>query len=67
LGGFIIPPFLGATVDALGSRGYAGGFFAYVILAVIAIAVSWNFHHLDLKTRRAPPPALLFGAGLLPS
>ncbi|MDE2167446.1 MAG: MFS transporter [Alphaproteobacteria bacterium] len=56
LGGFIIPPFLGATVDALGARGYAGGFFAYVILAVIAIAVSWNFHHLDLKTRRQPPP-----------
>ena len=27
LGGFIIPPFLGAVVDALGTQGYAGGFF----------------------------------------
>ncbi len=53
LGGFIIPPFLGATVDALGTRGYAGGFFAYVILAVIAIALSWNFHRLDLRGQRA--------------
>ena len=26
--------FLGAVVDALGTRGYAGGFFAYVVLAV---------------------------------
>ncbi len=47
LGGFIIPPFLGATVDALGQRGYAGGFFAYVVLAVIAIGVSWNFRRID--------------------
>ena len=30
LGGFVIPPFLGAVVDALGTAGYAGGFFAYV-------------------------------------
>jgi nitrate/nitrite transporter NarK len=36
LGGFIIPPFLGAVVDALGTQGYAGGFFAYVVLAVMA-------------------------------
>ncbi len=32
LGGFVIPPFLGAVVDALGTHGYAGGFFAYVVL-----------------------------------
>jgi len=49
LGGFIIPLFLGATVDALGSAGYAGGFFAYVILAIAAIGVSMNFWRLDLK------------------
>lgn len=55
LGGFLIPPFLGATVDALGAQGYAGGFFAYVILAAIAIVVSWNFHRLDLKMRRRAP------------
>ncbi len=51
-GGFIIPPFLGATVDALGKQGYAGGFFTYVILAAIAILVSWNFHRLDLRPTR---------------
>jgi MFS transporter, NNP family, nitrate/nitrite transporter len=47
LGGFIIPPFLGAVVDAMGTQGYAGGFFAYVLLAVMAIGVSIYFWHLD--------------------
>ena len=51
LGGFIIPLFLGATVDALGSAGYAGGFFAYVVLAMGAIGVSLNFWRLELKAR----------------
>ena len=53
LGGFIIPLFLGATVDALGSGGYAGGFFAYVVLAIGAIGVSLNFWRLDLKGQAA--------------
>ena len=52
LGGFIIPPFLGAVVDALGTTGYAGGFFSYVILAVMAIVVSGYFWFLD---RRGTP------------
>src|SRR5271167_557419 len=47
LGGFIIPPFLGAIVDALGTQGYAGGFFAYVVLAVMAIGVAGYFWYLD--------------------
>lgn len=47
LGGFIIPPFLGAVIDALGTRGYAGGFFAYVVLAIMAIGVSAYFWYLD--------------------
>jgi NNP family nitrate/nitrite transporter-like MFS transporter len=55
LGGFIIPPFLGATVDALGVGGYAGGFFAYVVLAVIAIGISIYFWRLD---KRAAPPKI---------
>ena len=55
LGGFIIPPFLGAVVDALGVDGYAGGFFSYVILAVMAIAVSGYFWFLD---RRGKPTAV---------
>ncbi len=46
-GGFIIPPFLGAVVDALGLHGYAGGFFAYVILALVAIGISWGFIRAD--------------------
>ena len=50
LGGFIIPPFLGAVVDALGTQGYAGGFFAYVLLAAMAIAVSGYFVHLDRRS-----------------
>jgi len=54
-GGFVIPIFLGAVVDALGTGGYAGGFFAYVVLAVIAIAISIYFWRLD---RRVMPSTL---------
>jgi len=60
LGGFIIPPFLGAVVDAMGAQGYAGGFFAYVLLAVMAIGVSAYFQHLDRGTKSTPVgPALV--------
>ncbi len=48
-GGFVIPPFLGAVVDALGTRGYAGGFFAYIVLAAVAVVVSLYFWHLDRR------------------
>ncbi len=41
------PPFLGADVDALGASGYAGGFFAYVLLAAMAIGVSAFFWRLS--------------------
>ncbi len=51
LGGFIIPPFLGAVVDALGTQGYAGGFFAYVVLALVAVAVSAYFWYLDRSSK----------------
>jgi MFS transporter, NNP family, nitrate/nitrite transporter len=51
LGGFIIPPFLGAVVDALGTQGYAGGFFAYVLLAAMAIGVCAYFWLLDRSSR----------------
>ena len=54
LGGFIIPPFLGAVVDALGTQGYAGGFFAYVVLAAMAIGVSAYFWHLDRSSKSTP-------------
>jgi MFS transporter, NNP family, nitrate/nitrite transporter len=61
LGGFIIPPFLGAVVDALGPQGYAGGFFAYVVLAAMAIGVAAYFWYLDRggKSRVAVGPAAL--------
>jgi MFS transporter, NNP family, nitrate/nitrite transporter len=62
LGGFIIPPFLGAVIDALGTSGYAGGFFAYVVLAIMAIGVSAYFWHLDRSRNKpaiGPAPALL--------
>jgi len=52
VGGFIIPPFLGASVDVLGTSGYAGGFFAYVVMAALATGVSWNFIWLDRRSRR---------------
>ncbi|HMK70137.1 MAG TPA: MFS transporter, partial [Xanthobacteraceae bacterium] len=61
LGGFIIPPFLGAVVDALGTQGYAGGFFAYVVLSVMAIGVAAYFWHLDRRSKfaKAARPAVL--------
>jgi len=53
LGGFIIPPFLGAVVDALGTQGYAGGFFAYILLAAMAVGLSIFFWHLDHGSKSA--------------
>jgi len=53
LGGFVIPPFLGAVVDALGAQGYSGGFFAYVVLALMAVGVSAYFWHLDRSSKHA--------------
>jgi len=61
LGGFIIPPFLGAVVDALGTQGYAGGFFAYVVLAVMAIGVSAYFWQLDRSSKATPTVAPAIG------
>jgi NNP family nitrate/nitrite transporter-like MFS transporter len=57
LGGFIIPPFLGAVVDALGTQGYAGGFFAYVLLALLAIGVAGYFWRLDRSAWAISPKA----------
>lgn len=56
LGGFIIPPFLGAVVDAVGTQGYAGGFFAYVLLAVVAIGVAGYFWRLDRGAKISMTP-----------
>ncbi len=50
-GGFLLPPFLGATVDAMGQQGYAGGFFAYVVLAAASIGISAHFVRLDRHER----------------
>jgi len=63
LGGFIIPPFLGAVVDAMGPQGYAGGFFAYVLLAAMAVGLSIFFWHLD----RGSKPALKAGPAMSPT
>lgn len=40
-GGFIVPPILGIFTDLYGKKGYAQGFWVYVILAAIAILVSF--------------------------
>ena len=42
-------------------QGYAGGFFAYVVLAVVAVGVSAYFWHLDRgsKSTTAVTPAIL--------
>jgi NNP family nitrate/nitrite transporter-like MFS transporter len=51
LGGFVIPPLLGLFATALGARGYAGGFFVYVVLGAAAIAVAFGF----VRTSRRIP------------
>lgn len=51
LGGFIIPPFLGASVDAMGKQGYAGGFFAYILLAMVSIVISMGFIRKDRRAQ----------------
>ncbi|KLU64894.1 putative nitrate transporter NarT [Desulfosporosinus acididurans] len=40
-GGFVVPPLLGIFTDLYGKKGYALGFWVYVVLAVIAILVSF--------------------------
>lgn len=47
IGGFFIPPVLGAFVDAMGIQGYRGGFFVYVVLAAFSIAVVFGFKRLQ--------------------
>lgn len=43
VGGFVIPPILGMFASALGTQGYAGGFFVYIVLAAASIMVSIGF------------------------
>lgn len=50
-GGFVVPPILGTFIDISGTKGYAQGFWVYVILAVLAICVS-----IYLKSRSNQSP-----------
>jgi NNP family nitrate/nitrite transporter-like MFS transporter len=56
LGGFLIPPILGAFVDVLGPVGYAHGFFVYVVLSLAATALAVAFMRAE---KAAPAPAPL--------
>ena len=49
LGGFVVPPILGVFVDVMGKAGYAKGFVVYVVLALVAIAISY---FLYIKNRK---------------
>lgn len=40
-GGFVVPPLLGIFTDLYGVEGYAKGFTVYVILALLAIMISY--------------------------
>ncbi len=51
LGGFVIPPILGAFVDVLGPVGYARGFFVYVVLGVAATALAVAFVRAESAAR----------------
>lgn len=41
LGGFFIPPLLGAIVTARGQAGYAQGFYIFVVLSLMAIVLAF--------------------------
>jgi NNP family nitrate/nitrite transporter-like MFS transporter len=51
LGGFVIPPILGAFVDVLGPAGYARGFFVYVVLGAAATALAIAFVRAETAVR----------------
>ena len=51
LGGFVIPPILGAFVDVLGPAGYARGFFVYVVLGVAATVLAIAFVRAETAVR----------------
>ena len=51
LGGFVIPPILGAFVDVLGPAGYARGFFVYVVLGAAATALAIAFVRAEPAAR----------------
>ena len=53
LGGFLIPPMLGAFVDALGAIGYARGFFIYVVLGVAATGLAAVFAYAEKPSAKA--------------
>ncbi len=40
LGGFAVPPLLGQFVEWLGPVGYARGYFVYVVLAIVSLALT---------------------------
>lgn len=53
VGGFVIPPVLGAFVDVLGPAGYARGFFVYVVLGIAATALAIAFVRAEKSPRAA--------------
>jgi NNP family nitrate/nitrite transporter-like MFS transporter len=44
-GGFVVPPVLGVFVDFYGTAGYATGFAVFVVLALVAIALSERLYN----------------------
>lgn len=57
-GGFVVPPILGAFVQAQGTHGYSTGFVVYVILAVLSISISIG---LMMRGRRKEVPTATVG------
>ncbi len=49
-GGFALPPVLSVFVRAQGQSGYATGFLAYVVIALIALALAWALSRSSIQT-----------------
>ncbi len=54
LGGFVIPPILGAFVRAMGSSGYSFGFIVFAFLAIMSLALSFALVRVAKVKKEAP-------------
>jgi len=56
LGGFAVPPLLGAAVEWLGAEGYARGYLVYVALALVCLALTALLRATPVRPTRSEPP-----------
>ena len=63
LGGFVLPPVLGAFVEAQGTAGYAGGFLIFLGLAVLCLILAAVIRQTRTRVSANAAPAAELVAG----